>query len=117
MPWRKGTSGNPRGNPGKDKLLRTALLMELKSKGEDMPELRKIARRVIDCAVNAKENWSWAVKEIADRLDGKTSVTMTEEMEVRDARDLSDDELLAIIARGRSATAEEDDPAGSALTA
>ena len=49
MPWRKGTSGNPRGNPGKDKLLRTALLMELKSKGQDMPELRKIARRVVDC--------------------------------------------------------------------
>jgi len=56
MPWKKGTSGNPNGNPGKDKLLRTALLMELKSKGEDMPELRKIARGVVDCAVKGRRS-------------------------------------------------------------
>ena len=94
MPWKKGTSGNPNGNPGKDKLLRTALRMELKSKGEDMPELRKIARRVVDCAVKGKENWIWAAKEIWDRLD------VTEEREIRPALELSDDELDAIIARG-----------------
>ena len=101
MPWRKGTSGNPNGNPGKDKLLRTALLMDLKSKGQEMPELRQIARRIIDCAVKGKENWSWATKEIWDRLDGKAAVTVeAEEKEVCDVRELSDDELNAIIARG-----------------
>ena len=30
MPWKKGASGNPNGNPGKDKLFRTALFMELR---------------------------------------------------------------------------------------
>ena len=100
MPWKKGTSGNPNGNPGKDKLLRTALRMELKSKGEDMPELRKIARRVVDCAVKGKENWIWAAKEIWDRLDGKATVSVTEDREIRPALELSDDELDAIIARG-----------------
>src|SRR5262249_45590425 len=49
--------------------VRQALMMELKSAGEDLPEVRQIARRVIDCALNDEENWSWAVKEI--RLDGK----------------------------------------------
>jgi Family of unknown function (DUF5681) len=59
MAWKKGTSGNPRGNPGKDKLLRTALIMELKSKGQDMPELRQIARNCIDLALGGEP---WAVK-------------------------------------------------------
>jgi secreted Zn-dependent insulinase-like peptidase len=74
--------------------------VELKSKGEDMPELRKIARRVINYALKGKENWSWAAKEIWDRLDGKATVFVTEEKEVRDVRDLSDDELNAIIVGG-----------------
>src|SRR5262245_16515486 len=73
MPWKKGISGNPMGNPGKDKLFRTALLMELKSKGEDMPELRQIARTCIDLAV---EGEPWAIKGIADRLDGKASIVV-----------------------------------------
>src|SRR5262245_3273513 len=100
MPWKKGTSGNPSGNPGKDKFLRTALLMELKSKGQDMPELRAIARRIIDCAVKGKESWSWAAKEIWDRLDGKAVVAVMEDSQVRDARDLSDEELNALIVQG-----------------
>jgi hypothetical protein len=37
---------------GKEKLMRQALMMELKSAGEHLPELRQIARRVIDCALN-----------------------------------------------------------------
>ena len=103
---KNGTSGNPYGNPGKDKLLRTALLMELKNKGEDMPELRQIARRIIDCAVKGKENWTWAAKEIWDRLDGKASVVVADEREVRSALDLSDDELVAIIERGKEDSAD-----------
>jgi hypothetical protein len=51
--------------------------------------------------VKGKENWSWATKEIWDRLDGKAAVTVeAEEKEVCDVRELSDDELNAIIARG-----------------
>jgi hypothetical protein len=77
MPWKKGQSGKPKGvGVGKEKLMRQALMMELKSAGEDLPELRQIARRVIDCALNDEENWSWAVKEIWDRLDGKPHQTV-----------------------------------------
>ena len=41
MPWKKGQSGKPKGvGVGKEKLMRQALMMELKSAGEDLPELR-----------------------------------------------------------------------------
>ena len=73
VPEKKGTSGNRKGNPGKDKFFRTALLMELKSKGQDMPELHRIARTCIDLALGGEP---WAVKEIGDRLDGKASVVI-----------------------------------------
>jgi hypothetical protein len=77
MPWKKGQSGNPTGiGVGKEKLMRQALMRELKSAGEDLPELRRIARRVVDCALDDEENWSWAVKEIWDRLDGKPQQTV-----------------------------------------
>jgi hypothetical protein len=43
MPWKKGQSGNPTGiGVGKEKLMRQALMMGLKSAGEDLPELRRI---------------------------------------------------------------------------
>ena len=95
MPWKKGTSGNPRGNPGKDKLLRAAMLMELKCKGEDMPELRQIARKCIDLALVGQ---SWAVKEIWDRLDGKPAQTVTDEInEKRSVLDWTTEELVAFL--------------------
>ena len=94
--------------------MRQALMMELKSAGEDLPELRKIARRVIDCALNDEENWSWAVKEMWDRLDGKAPVMVTDDArEFRKALDMSDDELIEIIERGRSSgnsPEAQDDP-------
>ena len=67
MAWKPGESGNPEGR-AKDKLFRDALIMELKSKGEDMPELRQIARAAIDQAIAGD---SAARNFIADRLDGK----------------------------------------------
>ena len=67
MAWKKGQSGNQNGQ-GKDKLFRTALLMELKSRGEDMPELRKIARKAIDQALDGDNS---ARNMIIERLDGK----------------------------------------------
>lgn len=46
----------------------TALLMELKAAGKDMPELRKIARILIDKSLDGD---SVMMKELFDRLDGK----------------------------------------------
>ena len=75
--------------------MRQALMMELKSAGEDLPELRQIARRVIDCALNDDENWSWAVKEIWDRLDGKPQQIVEASIEdKRSALDWTTDELV-----------------------
>ena len=58
---------NPGGRP-KEKPFREALLMELKSAGEDHKTLRRIARAVIS---KAEDGDIQAIKEIADRLDGK----------------------------------------------
>jgi len=70
-----------------------ALMMELKSAGEDLPELRQIARRVIDGALTDPEDSAWAAKEIWNRIDGKAPVMVTDDAgEIRKALDLSDDE-------------------------
>lgn len=66
MAFEKGKSGNP-GGKHKEKLFRNALMMELKSAGEDMPDLREIARGLIERAKAADV----ATKEFIDRIDGK----------------------------------------------
>ena len=76
MPFKKGKSGNPNGRPKKDKsaplapekLFKTALLMELKEKGADMPELREIARKAIN---QAKDGDNSARTCVLERIDGK----------------------------------------------
>ena len=73
MPFQKGQSGNPGGEP-KVKPFRDALRMELASANDpvDVPKrsLRSIARALIDRAL--QEDIS-AIKEIGDRIDGKVT--------------------------------------------
>lgn len=52
---------------------RTALMMELASRGEDFKELRRIARANINKAL---EGDTQASREIADRTDGKPAQQM-----------------------------------------
>jgi hypothetical protein len=102
MPWKKGQSGNPTGvGVGKEKLFRQALVMELKAAGEDLPELREIARELIDTAKNREhDDWPFACREIIDRIDGKAPVMVTNDAEeFRKAVDMSDEELDAAIER------------------
>ena len=61
-------AGNANSGPKREKPFRDALLMELKAAGEDHKTLRRIARAVIS---RAEEGEIQAIKEIADRLDGK----------------------------------------------
>lgn len=65
--FQKGLSGNPTGKR-REKLFRDALMMELRKAGEDMKDLRDVARALID---KAKTGDIPAVKEFGDRIDGK----------------------------------------------
>lgn len=67
MAFQKGQSGNPTGLR-KDRLFRDAILMELKATGTEMKDLRRIARALIDKAADKDIP---AIKEFADRIDGK----------------------------------------------
>jgi hypothetical protein len=60
----------PAGSQNKDKPFRDALRMELAALGEDSKALRAIARNLI-AEAQKPENSIPAIKEIADRLDGK----------------------------------------------
>ena len=67
MPFVKGKSGNP-GGKRKGKYATDALMLELKSMGEDMPELRQIMRKTIELA---KDGNVQARDCILERLEGK----------------------------------------------
>ena len=60
-------------NRRKPKPFLDALNMELKAAGDDHKALRRIAKKLI---AEAEKGEMWAVKEIADRLDGKVPQAM-----------------------------------------
>jgi hypothetical protein len=69
MAFEKGQSGNPGGRP-KEKPFRDALRAELAALGADDPKaLRGLARNLLKIA--AGDEGLQAIKEVADRLDGK----------------------------------------------
>src|ERR1017187_2511650 len=55
-------------SPIKDKPFRDPLRMEIHAMGEDSKGLRKVARKLLDNALN---NDNFAIREIADRIEGK----------------------------------------------
>lgn len=61
-------AGNANSGPKREKPFRDALLMELKAAGEDHKALRRIARAIIE---KASDGDIQAIKEVADRMDGK----------------------------------------------
>ncbi len=69
MTFKPGQSGNPQGLR-RAKLFADALRMELAAVGADHKALRKIARNLIDMAMAGE---MVAIKELADRLDGKAA--------------------------------------------
>jgi len=78
----------------REKHFLTALLMELKSAGSDMPKLRNIARALI---AKAEEGDMTAIREFADRIDGKVpqGLEHTGHIESRTS-ELTDDDLERI---------------------
>jgi hypothetical protein len=62
-------AGNANSGKRKDKLFHDALVLELKSREDDDKRgIRAIARKLVDIALEGEMQ---AIKEVADRLDGK----------------------------------------------
>ena len=74
MPFQKGQSGNPGGRPKEAKFY-AALDTALKDH-KDGPDvrLRKVAENLVRAAEDSEQ---WAIREIADRLDGKPAQAIT----------------------------------------
>ena len=69
MGFQKGQSGNP-GGRGSDREFRRALMLELKVADGDTTKLRRVARAVVDAAIDGDMR---AASLIADRIDGKAA--------------------------------------------
>ncbi len=103
----------PLGAQNKDKPFREALRMEVAAAGDDHKELRRLARSLLELAGNGDIQ---AIREVADRLDGRPAAEST--VTVNDGRDkMSDAELRALIAAavagtvsGGNGAAKSDDP-------
>jgi hypothetical protein len=99
MVWKPGESGNPKGKkPGtlKEKPYRDALRMEIAA-AEDFKDLRAIARAHLE---KARSGDVAAIKELADRLDGKPAQDSSVAIEHRRPEELTNEELMAIAAGG-----------------
>lgn len=68
MAFEKGKSGNPSGRP-KEKVFTDALRVAvLRTDDEGKVKLHRIAERLV---AEAMAGESWAIQQVADRLDGK----------------------------------------------
>jgi len=66
MPWQPGESGNPNGGPKNQKRFLAALDRAMAQDNGKL--LRNAAEKLLSCAADGEP---WAIKELADRLDGK----------------------------------------------
>lgn len=101
MAWKQGQSGNPNGRP-KDKqfadMLRLAVNEDDAITGKR--KLRAIADKLVDEALKGE---SWAIQQVADRLDGKPAQEAT--LTVDDKREHTDwtrAELVAVLNDAKS---------------
>jgi hypothetical protein len=110
MPFVKGQSGNPGGQP-KDKIFADALRAALnqidpKTKRKN---LLLVADKLVECAIDGE---GWAIQQVADRLDGKPAQESTLNVNNRTITELADSEIAARLAELRSRgdrTADGDD--------
>lgn len=102
MPWTKGQSGNPNGRPKKspfnDQL--RLVVTDPKLEGLGNPENGKTPLRlaVEHLVLAATQGEQWAIRELADRLDGKPAQTI--DQNVNDTRPKSEwtrSELVEIV--------------------
>ena len=98
MPFKKGQSGNPGGRP-KTKAFADAIRIAVNEAQGNRTKLRAIADTLVEKAV---EGEMWAIREVADRLDGKPQIATQIDIEPRERRhqEMTDEELMEIINQG-----------------
>lgn len=69
--FQPGVSGNPTGRP-KSKPFKDALNLAVKRAGIDQTKIQDIANKLVELAVDGDVS---AIKEVADRLEGKPAQT------------------------------------------
>lgn len=111
MPFQKGQSGNPAGRPVAGKAFADMLRVAVnEAHGDGGTKLRALADRLVAEALAGNVQ---AIREIADRLDGKATQALEhlgpdgmapESIVIRivDPRLMTDTELASIAAGGRS---------------
>lgn len=109
MAFTKGVSGNPGGRVKNKEFTDALRLAVLEIHPETkLKKLRVIANKLADLAC---EGDVAAIREVSDRLDGKSIASVDITTRHADARDIPDSELLDIATGSSNGTAEE---AGSA---
>jgi hypothetical protein len=91
-------AGRPFGsvNVRSEKPFGEALRIEIAAAGADQRILRAIARNLLDLAKQPEQAALAAIREIADRLDGKPKQEADFTLRQAIARELTDDDLAAI---------------------
>ena len=107
--------GRPFGSPNvrSEKPFGNALRMELAAAGDSYRELRVIARNLITLARAGEPGALQAIREIADRLDGKPKQEAEVTLRQALASELTDDDLAAIAAGAKDEGVESSSEAKS----
>jgi hypothetical protein len=94
--------GRPFGSPNvrSEKPFGEALRIEITAAGTDQRALRAIARNLLHLASQPEMSALPAIREIADRLDGKARQETEISLRTAVARELTDDDLAAIAVGG-----------------
>lgn len=113
MAFQKGKSGNPGGRSTNEKAFADSVRLAAHRVHEGDPEGRKkltlLGEKLVDLALAGE---SWAMQQVADRLDGKPAQESTVTIDdKRDATDWTRGELVAFLndARARRDRASEAD--------
>jgi hypothetical protein len=95
-------------NVRSEKPFATALRMELAAAGDSHRQLRRVARNLITLARAGEPGALQAIREIADRLDGKPKQEAEVTLRQALACELSDDDLAAIALGGKDEDIQQD---------
>jgi hypothetical protein len=100
--------GRPVGSINTQRPFADALRLEIAAAGNNQRVLRAIARNLLFLAQQPEMTALPAIREIADRLDGKPKQEAEVTLRQAIARELSDDDLAAIAIGGEDEEIQQD---------